>query len=159
VTDSIAEAERVRRAHNELARADLILWLQAPDIADLPPPESSIPILTVATKADLLAPIADADLAVSAVTGAGMDELVTRLSTFVADLAGAGEPALVSRERDRLCLGEAVEHLQLTRNLLREPELAAERLRAASAALERLLGRIDAETVLDRLFSAFCIGK
>jgi tRNA modification GTPase len=42
---------------------------------------------------------------------------------------------------------------------LDRPELAAERLRAASAFLERLLGRMDAESVLDRLFASFCIGK
>ena len=38
-------------------------------------------------------------------------------------------------------------------------EIAAEHLRQASLALERLLGRIDTEHVLDRLFAAFCIGK
>jgi tRNA modification GTPase len=43
--------------------------------------------------------------------------------------------------------------------LLHEPELAAEQLRAASAALERLVGRLDPEMVLDRLFTSFCIGK
>jgi tRNA modification GTPase len=40
-----------------------------------------------------------------------------------------------------------------------DPELAAESLRRASQALERLLGRMDAESVLDRLFMSFCIGK
>ena len=66
---------------------------------------------------------------------------------------------LASRERDReslvvseAALGQAVEHLD-------RPEVAAEDLRRASQALERLLGRMDAEAVLDRLFTAFCIGK
>jgi tRNA modification GTPase len=157
-TDSKAEAEGVRRARNEIERADLILWLQAPDIEALPTPAGDIPIWIIATKSDLGGE-GGVQLAVSARTGAGIANLVERLSAFVADLTGRGEPALVSRERDRQCLTEALQHLQMTESLLDAAELAAEQLRAASAALERLLGRIDAETVLDRLFTAFCIGK
>jgi tRNA modification GTPase len=157
-TDSKAEAEGVRRARNEIERADLILWLEAPDVAALAPPAGEVPVWRIATKSDLGNKGA-AQLAVSARTGAGLAELVEKLSGFVADLTAKGEPALVSRERDQQCLSEALEHLQMTGNLLAAPELAAEQLRAASAALERLLGRIDAETVLDRLFTAFCIGK
>ena len=40
-----------------------------------------------------------------------------------------------------------------------QSELLAEELRIAVLALERLVGRIDVEDVLDRLFSGFCIGK
>jgi tRNA modification GTPase len=157
-TDSKAEAEGVRRARNEIARADLILWLLAPDVEAPPMPAGDIPVWMIATKSDLKGE-GGVQLAVSARTGAGIADLVERLSAFVADLTGRGEPALVSRERDRQCLTEALQHLQMTDSLLDAPELAAEQLRAASAALERLLGRIDAETVLDRLFTAFCIGK
>ena len=134
------------------------MWLQAPDIEALPTPAGDIPIWIIATKSDLGGE-GGVQLAVSARTGAGIANLVERLSAFVADLTGRGEPALVSRERDRQCLTEALQHLQMTESLLDAAELAAEQLRAASAALERLLGRIDAETVLDRLFTAFCIGK
>jgi tRNA modification GTPase len=38
-------------------------------------------------------------------------------------------------------------------------EMVAEELRAATAALGRLLGRVDVEDVLDRIFGEFCIGK
>ena len=41
----------------------------------------------------------------------------------------------------------------------RAPELAAEDVRLAARALERLSGRIDPEAVLDRIFASFCIGK
>jgi tRNA modification GTPase len=40
-----------------------------------------------------------------------------------------------------------------------EPELAAEDVRLAARALDRITGRVDAEAVLDRIFSTFCIGK
>jgi tRNA modification GTPase len=40
-----------------------------------------------------------------------------------------------------------------------EVELAAEDVRLAARALAKITGRIDAEDVLDRVFSSFCIGK
>ena len=38
-------------------------------------------------------------------------------------------------------------------------ELIAEQVRLATRALERLLGRVDVEDVLDVIFRDFCIGK
>jgi len=38
-------------------------------------------------------------------------------------------------------------------------DLAAENLRNAIRTLESLVGRIDVETVLDEIFSSFCLGK
>lgn len=154
--DSKAEAEGVRRAREELSRADLILWLSAPDASQTPEP-TEVPMWRIATKSD--AGKAPGDISISAVSGAGMAELVTRLSTFAAEAAGTGEPALVSRERDLAALEAAATALTEAAPQLTDPELAAESLRRASHALERLLGRMDPESVLDRLFLSFCIGK
>jgi tRNA modification GTPase len=41
----------------------------------------------------------------------------------------------------------------------RGAELAAEEVRLAARALERVTGRVGAEDVLGRVFSSFCIGK
>ncbi len=166
-TISKAEAMGVERARAAMLAADLVLWLQAPDVPTGPPPDFAEmgdeqwrrpPVLKLGTKSDIGA-VAGVDRAVSASSGAGVTELLELLyevsgagTTNVADL-------LVSHERDReallaaqLALADAVGHVQ-------EAELAAEDLRQASAALERLLGRMDAELVLDRLFASFCIGK
>ncbi|MDB5562237.1 MAG: hypothetical protein JWN11_1655 [Hyphomicrobiales bacterium] len=159
-TDSAAEAEGVRRAKQEIARADLILWLSAPDVPALPPIDIiDAPVWRVATKADLGARPGDADLAVSVIAGSGMDILVQRLDRFAAASSGSSELVLVSRERDRSALLQASAGLEDAGSHLLDGELAAEDLRRASFALERLLGRMDAEAVLDRLFGAFCIGK
>jgi tRNA modification GTPase len=40
-----------------------------------------------------------------------------------------------------------------------DPVLAAHHLREASTALEELLGVVDVEEVLDRVFGSFCVGK
>jgi tRNA modification GTPase len=157
-TQSKAEAEGVRRARLAIEEADLVLWLTAPDVEGVP---SVAPLFgtmwQVAAKADLAPCPIDADLAVSARTGAGIDDLMRRLGHFAAE-ATAGEPALISRERDHFAIERALAALagaQTTKEL----ELIAESLRAAALALARLTGRVDAEMVLDRLFSAFCIGK
>ncbi len=155
-TESRAEAEGVRRAEAEIARADLVLWLIAPDVAPLEPPQTQ-PLWTVGTKSDL-API-PAEYALSATAGSGLSELLAALGRFAEDAAGAGAPALVSRERDLLALRAAQAALDRFISDGATDEIAAEHLRQASLALERLLGRIDTEHVLDRLFAAFCIGK
>jgi tRNA modification GTPase len=155
-SDSKAEAEGVRRAEVEIARADLVLWLIAPDVAALHPP-STAPLWTVGTKADLGAVTAQHIL--SATTGVGIRELVDALTTFVEAAGGAGRPALLSRERDLVALATARDGLERFLAERATDEIAAEHLRQASLALERLLGRIDTEHVLDRLFASFCIGK
>ncbi|WP_423065712.1 tRNA uridine-5-carboxymethylaminomethyl(34) synthesis GTPase MnmE [Devosia sp. CN2-171] len=166
-TSSKAEAIGVERAKQAMIGADQVLWLQAPDIAAvLPPifpefdtePWRRPPIMIVGTKADI-GLVEGAHLSVSVTTGEGIEALLDKLY----EVSGAGSvqasELLVSHERDREALLGAVMALARVSEQLDNPELAAEELRAASYALERLLGRMDAESVLDRLFSAFCIGK
>jgi len=154
-TSSQAEAEGVRRANREIAAADLVLWLSAPDVAALPPPDAP-ELWLVATKADLRR--GEAQFVISVQTGNGLGELLAALAHFAEDAAG-NTTSLLSRERDRQALQDA--DSALGRFLARGEgdELAAEDLRAATTALERLIGRVDAEQVLDRLFAGFCIGK
>ncbi len=156
-TDSPAEAEGVRRAQEAIRDADILLWLRAPDIVDVAHPETQAKIVTIGTKADL-GPIIGVDLNLSTKTGAGLSDLIETLSMLGESLAG-GEPSLISHERDRDSLVAALDALLETQRSLHDWELSAESLRRASAALERMIGRLDAEKVLDRLFSSFCIGK
>jgi tRNA modification GTPase len=155
-TGSRAEAEGVRRAEAEIARADLILWLIAPDVDALDPPVHE-PLWTVGTKSDLGTVRARYVLSVQA--GTGVAELLAALGAFAEAAAGSGPPALLSRERDLAALTAAQAALDRFISDGATDEIAAEHLRQASLALERLLGRIDTEQVLDRLFASFCIGK
>jgi tRNA modification GTPase len=159
-TDSKAEAEGIRRARAEIATADLTLLLTAPDAVLEDADElTSTTIWRVATKADLGRTQHAQDYAVSAVTGEGLPELLNALTEFAKTRTGQGETLLLSRERDRAALQVAETHLDQAIGHRTETELQAEALRAASDALARLLGKMDTEMVLDRLFSSFCIGK
>ena len=156
-TDSKAEAEGVRRARLAIDQADIVLWLTAPDVGDLDPAQRAAAHIRVGTKLDL-GTVGGVDLGVSTATGAGLDQLATAIESIGQTLVG-GEPALLSRERDRAALAAATDALDAAMHQLSVPELAAESLRIASQSLERLVGRLDAERVLDRLFASFCIGK
>jgi tRNA modification GTPase len=124
---------------------------------------SERPTLLVRTKTDLAA-AAREELGVSTVTGNGLAELRRRAASQVfgsqvnlADL----EPAL-TRERHRTALARAQEALsQSVPHLGRygDAVLAAHHVREATTALEELLGAVDIEEILDRVFSSFCVGK
>jgi tRNA modification GTPase len=159
-SDDVVEAEGVRRARIRAVGADLRLWVRAPGD---PEGEAAAYVrdddFTIWTKADLK-PGAGAGLAVSAVTGDGIGDLIAALEERLArDLSGRDFPA-VTRERHRRRLAEAVSAVSSAkRHLMTAPELAAEDLRRAADALGRVTGAIGVEDILGEVFSSFCIGK
>jgi tRNA modification GTPase len=149
-----------------LAAADLVL-LCVEAGRDVGEDEDSIagarPTLLVRTKADLTAE-AGQGIAVSALTGEGLGVLrraaAERVFADRINLADL-EPGL-TRERHRttlsralVALGGAAPHLGSGGDAV----LAAHHVRQAADALEELLGFIDLEEVLDRVFGSFCVGK
>lgn len=167
------EGEGVRRALREAREADLVLWLSvATDAAsDCAPPAKIAPVtaaqgrvLRVANKVDLLraaeAPPASAVLSLSVRTGAGMSELLERLTTEAKAIVGASESPAITRARHRHELERCQDALdRFLSGDFRALELRAEDLRQAATALGRLTGRVDVEDVLDKIFADFCIGK
>ena len=158
-TDAV-EAEGVARAEARAAAADLRIWLRAP--GDPPAPEGLLGPgdLRVAGKCDLAAgAVGGEGLAVSAVTGAGLEALVAAV-TAALETRAAGASATM-RARHRAALTAASEALAAARTAVADDalEIAAEELRAATGGLEALLGRVDAEDVLDDIFASFCLGK
>lgn len=160
-TDSLAEAEGIRRARRAVAEADLVLWLKAPDTAraDVPPVAPHVPIWVIATKSDLGKASVSADLALSVRTGDGMGDLLKRLESHIDTSLGTGEASLVSHLRDREAIAAALGAIGDALDHIEHAELCAEDLRIASDSLAGLVGLIDSEAVLDRLFAGFCIGK
>lgn len=95
------------------------------------------------------------DLAVSSVTGEGIDSLLEYLFTVLS--VRTADAGLVSHQRQLGALIEARESASEVDGL--PAELLAEAIRRAASSLDRLLGRIGAEDYLDVIFSSFCIGK
>ena len=104
---------------------------------------------------------AGAGYGVSALTGAGLDELVAGLTLFAAEALVEGEGAMVTQLRHRSALEEAQSRLVPWESGQgpRDFELVAEDLRGAVEALSGLVGRIGTEEVLGAIFARFCIGK
>jgi tRNA modification GTPase len=169
-TDDPVEQEGVRRARARAAAADLVLW-----VVDLnsgadnqPASHDTTPIWLVGNKVDLRGDASaaagsvpagePARFAISASRGDGLPDLVTALAAFAQDYFGAGEGALVTRERQRVLLRQTADALQCSMEEKAE-ELVAEDLRAAANSLGRLLGRVDVEDILDVIFGKFCVGK
>jgi tRNA modification GTPase len=157
-SDDAIEAEGVRRARALAERADLVLGLRAIDSQ----PDRSLDdasVLRVSTKIDLGGEPRPSEIPVSVRTGQGIEQL---LQTIVSRLTAisAPEPALLTRERHRVAVSEALSALRRADGLAgAQSELVSEDIRLASRALERLVGRVDVEDVLDQLFAGFCIGK
>ena len=157
--DAIEQAG-MARTRARLGSADLTLWLVPPDAPVEAVPAESGPVLKVATKADLEAGRGEADIAVSAVTGAGLESLLDRIEREAEAALGQGD-AVVTRERHRGALTRGHDALGRVEHALGEgrTELAAEDVRLALRAIGEITGRVDVEQVLDRLFATFCIGK
>ena len=150
------EAEGVRRARAHAAAADLVLALSEAGSSAPEREHGSVPVLAIATKTDLGGAVPPGALGVSAATGAGLAALRARLAAAAARLTQAAGPAPLTRTRHRAALIDALAALERVAPL---PELRAEDLRQAVRALGRITGAVAVEDVLDRIFSAFCIGK
>jgi len=138
-----------------LDAADLILYCGAANGLN-----HSAPIIEVPTKADLCSD----GIGVSAVTGFGMKELKTRLAevAFSKLIALGDVEPVVTRARHRQALETALKELDLFRESREsgvEAVAAATHLRAATGALDSLIGAVTPDHVLDRVFSSFCVGK
>lgn len=168
-SEDVIEREGIRRAHRELAKADLALIVcddTALGASDL----STVDVarrIYLHNKCDLTAhppgsePGREGHLWVSAQTGAGLDALRAALR----DAAGQGdgsEGAFSARARHVDALQRANAHLAAARERIevqRAGELAAEELRLAHHAVGEITGQVSADDLLGQIFAGFCIGK
>jgi tRNA modification GTPase len=98
-------------------------------------------------------------LAISALTGAGIDALIAHLHS-VAGYNAAAPGTFSARRRHLAALERAGARLVAARAELDGAlELAAEELRGAQAALGELTGELTSDDLLGEIFATFCIGK
>ena len=100
-------------------------------------------------------------LGVSALTGAGLDELRAAIR-LAAGHEDQGEGSFSARQRHLDALDEAYRHFLAGRNALvtqKAGELMAEELRLAQRSLGSITGEVSSDDLLGRIFGEFCIGK
>ncbi len=175
-------ADRVEKigievAHRYLGAADVVVFCEEARDAGSGEQEASerraflarctAPVVLVQTKADLsdrLTARPPDRLAVSAVTGEGLDALRRRLAEVAFGRLlelGDIEP-VVTRARHRVALERAlaeVEAFHAARAERVDAAATATHLRAAVDALDDLIGAVTPDDVLDRVFASFCVGK
>lgn len=157
-SEDAVEAEGVRRARALADKADLVMSLRAVD-SEADGIHTGTGVLALATKVDLGGTVRPGEWPISVLNGSGVDGLLAEIAARLSGM-GASEPALLTRERHRSAVSQAITALQRALGARHgQVELLAEDLRLAVLALERLMGRIDVEDVLDQLFAGFCIGK
>ena len=162
-SDDAIEQEGLRRALARAEAAELRLFVfdaAQPQDAAGAAAWAAADTLLVANKIDRIADPASVPLnalAVSALTGAGIDALIHALTQRVAmdfDLAAP----LLTRARHREALEAALDALRRGQHAP-AAELRAEDLRLALRSLGRITGHVDVEDLLDVIFADFCIGK
>ena len=167
-TEELVEAEGVRRAVAWSASADLRIG-----VVDRSRPETLQDVrammrdgdILVLNKSDLLGdsrPFDRPDVRTVCTIASTKDvaELSGAITSWLDERAGEREFPAVTRGRHRGLLQEALDHLERAMtDMSVGVELAAENVRLAVRALERVTGRSDPEAVLDRVFSSFCVGK
>jgi tRNA modification GTPase len=131
---------------------------------------TSAPILPVRTKADLVTTTDkvlrhQAGIAISAETGSGLQELLDAIDEVLRTQHGEILPDLpiLTTARHRRVLTVACSEIEQFYRAWREKNfpatVAAVHLRTAVSELEELIGTVEVEDVLDRVFSSFCVGK
>ena len=166
-TDDRIERMGVETSRRWLDAADLVLHCVDDDECDESAGNGSLPsgrTLPLRTKSDLAASPPRSGIPVSSVTGEGLDAVRRAVAErlFGARVALADiEPAL-TRARHREALARARMELEEARPHFEpggDAVLASHHVRLATLALDELVGVVDIEDVLDRVFAAFCVGK
>jgi tRNA modification GTPase len=174
----VIEAEGIRRARSEIARADHVLYIVDAAIAggndserwaaELKQLPDDVPVTLVFNKIDLTGTAAELDdrsapprVFLSVRTGAGLEVLRAHLKTAAGYLE-TESGALSARRRHLDALRRARQHVQIaadTLNSMRAFELFAEDLRLAQHALGEITGEFTSDDLLGEIFGSFCIGK
>ena len=171
-SDDVVEQEGIRRAHNEINNADIILLVfdsrdSKANLSILPDSVKNKPKILVRNKIDLAGHKSSVkkvgnitEISISAKNGDGIDTLRESLSEF-AGLNSGIEGVFVARKRHLDAIEETLEFINSALSQLNSgsSELVAEDLRQAGMKLGQITGEFSSDDLLGEIFSSFCIGK
>ena len=160
----------VELARRAVAHADLVLAVQDASVESCPPTRLDVATesLVVRNKIDLTgeqagrvgqASLERGVVRISALTGAGVDELRAAIAEFAG--AAPGEGAYLARKRHLDALAAAARHAAAAGARVEEGfgDLAAEELREVQGRLGEIVGVTSVDDLLGEIFTSFCIGK
>ena len=171
-SENLVEQEGIRRAHDEIRKADKVLLLIDVQDAEMGFLRKTLPdgidITYVYNKIDLVgrAPEikstpAGTEIYLSIKTGAGL-ELLTGHLKHSAGYNSAAENVFIARTRHLEALKASRDFIQNALHQLQTAkagELVAEELRLAQQSLAEITGEFTSDDLLGKIFSSFCIGK
>jgi len=179
-SDDEVEQEGIRRAKEQIKKADHILWIYDGNDAHSDHPENDsdylkfakehlpedIPTTFVKNKIDQIneTPMIDHEtnhLSLSAKFDQGIDLLSEHLKKIMG-YRGVEDGEFLARRRHVETLRLAGEHLKKANYALHEleaGELLAEELRLTQNTLSEITGEFTNDDLLGKIFSSFCIGK
>jgi len=176
-TDDTVEKLGVSRTKEAIQRAKLILLvldgseeLHDDDIEVLEtiPPEKKK--LAIVNKSDLIPKLKttalekwDIDIcSISALTGEGLDTLITKLQKLIPDSNTKPLGEIITNMRQAEAIARAKESIQQTITAIDEmitPDAVLTEVEAALAAIGEIIGKTMREDIVARIFERFCVGK
>lgn len=172
-TDDRLERLGIQVSEGYLAAADIVL--ACADDSDLVDRireaiarQTQAPVVAVRTKADLVPERDQSErpdlLWISAVSGIGVPSLIVAIDGIIDERqAFSVDAPMLTSARHRRAIETAYAEVRDFEHVWKDQKLPATvatvHLRTAVVALEELVGSIEIEDVLDRVFSSFCVGK
>lgn len=169
------EKEGITRSGSEIAQADLILWLMSTTDANTENDWTNLEGIEkekcwlVWNKIDLQSvhPLEnkhfDMTFDLSAKTGEGVEKILNQLRVRVRENSTDEFGGGISNDRQKELFTEILQSFSKSEIMIRDqqpPELTAAEFRGAYHCLNRLLGKEEnMESIYDRIFSKFCVGK
>ncbi|MHB8875896.1 MAG: tRNA modification GTPase [Myxococcaceae bacterium] len=159
------EALGILKTRAALKEADLAVLLVPPkasagEVSRWREEAGKTPVMVLAGKADLGAPLPDGARAVSGLTGEGVSALRAWLLATLFE-GGMAEAVLLTSERHAAALRRAVLSLERAKGALAPGalEVVAGELGLAVEALGEITGESASQELVDEIFRRFCLGK
>ncbi len=154
-TDDTVERLGVQRALDRSRRADLRVVLKSEnDGMDSEVRETDLVYLAQADR------LGEPINAISGKTGYGVEKMIDDIHEQLADRVRSTSTA--TRERHVIAMSRSIDGIDAAFGYMGSvgaEDLIAENIRSAIRSIEALIGRVDVESLLDEIFSSFCIGK
>lgn len=170
-TEDAIEKEGVLRSRNAVKKADLVIFMNDVltgfdkelylELIKITSPDR---IINVTNKVDISEKhVGENDILISALTGAGLGELFSRMKEVaVGSNSFTEKTAVVSNIRHHNGLQKARENILKAKKSIKQRlsgEFIAVDLRNAENSLGEIIGKVTNDDILNNIFSKFCIGK